>query len=127
VLPSIAVALCGAMWGIFWLPLHWFESEGVGAGWVGLIFNAVAVLSALPWLQNRATWTGFGSQMLNGLLLGSAFSLYTVSLVMTDVIHAILLFHLTPVWSTIAAWLLFGEMIGTALIVTAGLIEVMRR
>jgi drug/metabolite transporter (DMT)-like permease len=111
-LPSIAVALCGAMWGVFWLPLHWFETEGVGAAWVSLIFNAVAALAALPGLLNRAAWAGFGSQMLTGLLLGSAFSLYTVSLVMTDVIHAILLFYLTPVWSTIAAWLLFGERLG---------------
>ena len=28
---------------------------------------------------------------------------------MTDVIHAILLFYLTPVWSTLAGWLLLGE------------------
>lgn len=109
VLPAIAVAVCGAMWGVFWLPLRWFDAEGVGGAWVSLIFNAMAIASPLPWLMRRAAWKGFGDQCLNGLLLGTAFSLYTVSLVMTDVIHAILLFYLTPVWSTIAGWLLFGE------------------
>ena len=108
-LPAIAVALCGAMWGVFWVPLHWFGSEGVGGAWVSLIFNALAMLSALPWLTQRKAWTGFMDQSVNGLLLGTAFSLYTVSLVLTDVIHAILLFYLTPVWSTIAGWLLFRE------------------
>ncbi len=109
-----AVALCGAMWGIFWVPLRWFDSTGVGGGWVALIFNAVALLSALPWLTRRATWQGFRDQMINGLLLGTAFSLYTVSLVMTDVIHAILLFYLTPVWSTLGSWLLYRQRLDAA-------------
>ncbi len=109
VLPAIAVALCGSMWGVFWIPLRWLDGQGVGGGWVSLIFNAVAVLSPLPWLLKRGAWTGIGNQALTGLLLGSAFSLYTVSLVMTDVIHAILLFYLTPVWSTLAGWLFLGQ------------------
>ena len=33
---------------------------------------------------------------------------YTVSLLLTDVIDAILLFYLTPVWSTLAGLALFG-------------------
>lgn len=108
-LAAIAVALCGAMWGVFWVPLHWFGSEGVGGAWVSLIFNAMAVVSALPWLMRRSAWEGFSDQAVNGLLLGTAFSLYTVSLVLTDVIHAILLFYLTPVWSTLAGWFFFKE------------------
>ncbi len=113
-LPAIAVALCGAMWGIFWYPLRWFDDQGVGGGWVSLIFNAVAMLAPLPWLVQRKAWNGFCAQTLTGLLLGSAFSLYTVSLVMTDVIHAILLFYLTPVWSTLAGWLFLGERLSLA-------------
>lgn len=97
------------MWGVFWVPLHWFGSEGVGGAWVSLIFNALAMVSALPWLTQRKAWSGFSDQAVNGMLLGTAFSLYTVSLVLTDVIHAILLFYLTPVWSTIAGWILFRE------------------
>lgn len=108
-LPAAAVAMCGAMWGLFWLPLRLIEAQGVGGGWVSLIFNALGVLSALPWLLRRSAWTGFGDQMITGMLLGTAFSLYTVSLVMTDVIHAILLFYMTPVWSMLGGWLLFRE------------------
>jgi drug/metabolite transporter (DMT)-like permease len=113
-LPAIAVALCGAMWGVFWVPLHWFASEGVGGAWVSLIFNAMAMISALPWLLRRDAWEGAGDQAINGLLLGTAFSLYTVSLVLTDVIHAILLFYLTPVWSTLAGWFFLRERLSSS-------------
>ena len=117
-----AVALCGAMWGVFWVPLRWFDDAGVGGGWVALIFNAVALLSALPWLMRRAAWQGVADQLINGLLLGTAFSLYTISLVMTDVIHAILLFYLTPVWSTLGNWLLYRQRLdaGRALAIVLG-------
>lgn len=108
-LPGLAVAVCGALWGFFWYPLHWLTGLGVGGAWVSLIFNAVALFTPLPWLLRRAAWKEFPHQAVNGLLLGAAFSLYTLSLVMTDVIHAILLFYLTPLWSTIGAWLLLGE------------------
>lgn len=113
-LPSLAVALCGAVWGGFWVPLHWFASEGVGGAWVALIFNAMAMLSALPWLLRRDAWAGAADQAVNGLLLGTAFSLYTVSLVLTDVVHAILLFYLTPVWSTLAGRLFLRQRLGAS-------------
>lgn len=114
ILPAIAVALCGVMWGVFWVPLHWFGTEGVGGAWVSLIFNAMAMVSALPWLLRRKGWEGFVDQGVNGLLLGTAFSLYTISLVLTDVVHAILLFYLTPVWSTLAGWFFLRERLNSS-------------
>lgn len=108
-LPAIAVSLCGAVWGTYWYPLRWFETQGVGGAWVSLIFNIVAALATLPLLIHAASWRGFRRQAITGLMLGCAFSLYTISVVMTDVLHALLLFYLTPVWSSLAVWLLFGE------------------
>ncbi len=108
-LASIAVALCGSIWGVFWLPLHWLDAQGVGGAWTAFLFNLVSFLAPLPFLLRRAQWQGFVRHAPAGLLLGTAFSLYTVSLVMTDVLHAILLFYLTPVWSTLAARILFGS------------------
>ena len=99
----MAVTLYGAVWGCYRYPLRGFAEQGIGSGWVSLVFNAVAILPLLPWLWRRRAFGSFRGQALTGLLIGSAFSLYTVSLVLTDVLHAILLFYLTPVWSTLAA------------------------
>lgn len=109
-LAALAVAMCGTLWGGFWYPLRWLDASGVGSAWVSLIFFAIAVLVPLPWMVGRKLErAALSSQLLTGLLLGTAFSLYTVSLVLTDVIHAILLFYLTPVWSTLGSLILFGE------------------
>lgn len=117
-LAAIAVALCGAIWGLFWLPLHWLEGRGVGGGWTSFVFNLVSMLAPLPFLWRRVAWDGFWRQAPAGFLLGTAFSMYSVSLVMTDVLHAILLFYLTPVWSTLAARVIFGTRLTGARIVS---------
>jgi drug/metabolite transporter (DMT)-like permease len=113
-LPVLAVSACGAMWGLYWLPLRWFEAQGLGGAWSALLFNLVALAVTLPWLLRARRWTGLADQAVTGLFLGTAFTLYTVSLVLTDVIHAILLFYLTPVWSTLAGWLLLRERVTVA-------------
>lgn len=108
--PVIAVASCGLVWGGFWYPLRWLNQIGVSGAWVSLIFNGVSVLAPLPWVLRRHLWgSGCWGQLVTGLLLGTAFSLYTVSLVLTDVVHAVLLFYLTPLWSTLIGLLLLGE------------------
>lgn len=118
---SLAVALSGAMWGCFWLPLRWISDMGLGGAWVSAIFFLTAALAPLPFLLRKEAWQGFASQLLTGTLLGLAFSLYTVSLVLTDVINAILLFYLTPVWSTLAGVFLLGERLTPARAVAIGL------
>jgi drug/metabolite transporter (DMT)-like permease len=46
---------------------------------------------------------------LPGLLAGFAFALYIASLNLTDVVRAILLFYLSPLWSTLLGMLLLRE------------------
>jgi len=120
-LPALAVAICGAMWGVLWFPLRWIDAQGVGGGWATFCFNLITVLAPLPWMLRPAAWKGFASQAVTGLLLGAAFALYTASLVLTDVLHAILLFYLTPVWSTLATWLVLGERLTSSRLLAMGL------
>jgi drug/metabolite transporter (DMT)-like permease len=107
-LPSLAVAACGAIWGIFWIPVRWFEDQGVGGGWIGLVFSIVCLLAPLPWLSKKEAWANLRHEALSGFLLGSGFALYTVSLVLTDVVNSILLFYLAPIWSSLATWAILG-------------------
>lgn len=97
------------MWGAFWIPLRWLDAHGLGGAWVSVVFFAVAALAPLPFMAKRQAWAGLSRQLLNGSLMGAAFALYTVSLVLTDVIDAILLFYLTPVWSTLAGLFFLRE------------------
>lgn len=109
-LPSLGVLAAGGVWGLFWYPLRAVEAQGVSGDWVNLLFFAVSGATILPWaLRREALATLSKDQLITGLLLGTAFAFYTLSLVMTEVVRAILLFYMTPVWSTLASIAFWGD------------------
>ena len=62
----------------------------------------------VAWRWRRVLRGGFGLQ-LTGLITGLSLVLYADALVYTEVIRAMLLFYLTPVWSTLLARIFLKE------------------
>lgn len=110
-LPSLAVALSGALWGLFWIPLRLFDERGVNPAWVSLLFFAVTIAAVLPFAARAVPRlaTRDARLLVTGLMTGAAFTLYTVSLIHTEVVRALLLFYLTPVWSTFLGFMVMGH------------------
>lgn len=110
-LPSIGVAVGSGLWGLFWIPVRAVEAGGISAGWTGPVMFVCAVVVVLPvaiwrWRIFRASdarfWMACG-------LAGTAFTLYASSFNLTDVVHAMLLFYVSPIWSTLLGLLFLGE------------------
>jgi drug/metabolite transporter (DMT)-like permease len=102
-LPIIVTIVAASAWGLFWLPLRAFEENGLAAGWATLAIFATPAFLLLPLAllritQNRPTSIGNAT---TGLLVGGAVALYSESVLHTDVARALILFYVTPVWSTI--------------------------
>ncbi|MGD2171445.1 MAG: DMT family transporter [Gammaproteobacteria bacterium] len=110
-LPSFALAFGAAMWGLYWIPVRGIQAAGIDAMWTGPVIFGAATLLFVPLVLAR-----FGSfvkhwhhTLVPGLLAGFAFALYIASLNLTDVVHAILLFYLSPLWSTMLGILVLNE------------------
>lgn len=108
---AVAVFAGASVWGLFWIPLRHLDTLGIGALWALSLVMAAAVVPALIITTARGelkeltmsdTWKA-------GLALGLATTLYFVALVYTDVIRAIFLFYLLPMWTAISARLIYGE------------------
>ena len=102
-LPSLGILVAAVMWGVFWIPVRGVERAGIDAGWTSVLIFAVSALALSPLVAYR--WrvmvSGAGHIMVAGFLSGLAFALYTVALNLTDVVRVILLFYMTPLWSTL--------------------------
>ena len=111
VAPETAIAISGALWGLYWIPVRHLQAAGVDAVWTTLGLFVVAVAMLAPVLARhppaRAAFTP--RMLVTGLLTGGAFVLYTVSIVLTEVVVAILLFYLSPVWATVLGRVLLAE------------------
>lgn len=108
---SLAVLCTGAVWGTFWLPLRALEAAGFGGAWATLPPVTVGVLILLPivaWRWRRLAAAGWGVALL-GMASGTGYALYSDALLLTEIVTAILLFHLSPVWSTILARIVLGQ------------------
>ena len=111
-LPSFSVVLGGIMWGLFWLPLREVGSGGLTGVWPGaLIYLGLCVVMVPVLIAKRAALSGVNwlSLVWCGLFTGSAFTLYSISLFLTDVVRSILLFYMTPIWSTLLGVLFLKE------------------
>jgi drug/metabolite transporter (DMT)-like permease len=110
-LAKLACAYSGLVWGLFWIPIRALRDAGIEGLWATLIFYAVPFILVLPLLAWRWRETREGGLWLQamGVMAAVSLVLYSVSMLYTDVVRAMLLFYLTPLWSTLLARLLLGE------------------
>lgn len=109
--PSIAIAIGAAFWGLYWIPIRGIEQAGTHAFWTGPVIFGAATLLFLPLMliRIRNYLSHWRHILLPGLLAGFAFALYIASLNLTDVVRAILLFYMSPLWSTLLGIVLLKE------------------
>jgi drug/metabolite transporter (DMT)-like permease len=103
--------MAAAIWGLFWVPLRVFESQGLAPAWV-ILSQFVAPLFFLApfafrqFLLRRPTGIGRYS---TGLLVGGAVVMYCESLLITNVVRALILFYAMPAWGTLVEVGLMGR------------------
>ena len=102
-IPSIGIAVGAMLWGLFWLPVRGIESAGVSVMWtVPVIFASVTLLFLPVALWRWRNFVRGGPSLVSTCALASfAFVLYAISFNLTEVVRALLLFYLTPLWSTL--------------------------
>ena len=101
-LPELSVAIAAAAWGLFWIPLRAFNSNGLTGSWAVLAQFLIPLLILIPFALLRLIQkkpTGIG-QYRTGILVGVAVSLYLESLLLTDVARSLILFYVMPTWAT---------------------------
>ena len=112
-LPSLAVGAPAMFWGIFWIPVRRLDEGGIDGAWVMVALYAIAIvvlapLAPLCWRRVRAAGWGW---VLTGVFTGGSFLLYGNAFLHTDVVHALFLFYLSPIWSVLLGRLILGESI----------------
>jgi drug/metabolite transporter (DMT)-like permease len=120
---KLACAYAGLVWGLFWLPLRALEKAGVEGLWAILAFYLLPLIVVVPVLAWRLPQLRAGGAELQfkGIMVAIGMVPYSVSLLYTDVVRAILLFYLTPIWSALLARLVLGEAITPVRWISMGL------
>ncbi|MEO0371466.1 MAG: DMT family transporter [Pseudomonadota bacterium] len=100
---SIGLFFAAGTWGLYWIPQRALEAAGMTGGWGTIaqyLFCTVILLPLAIWRGLNGKQTGLNLP-LAGLLMGGGIVCYANAFLLTDVIRALLLFYLTPVWATL--------------------------
>jgi drug/metabolite transporter (DMT)-like permease len=121
--PSLAILVSTVLWGTLWIPLRHLNATGLGGPWATAAGFILPLLVLLPFglIRWRTIFAEGWPLAQAGFLMATCIALYAEALLRGYVARVILLFYLTPVWSTLLAWMLLGDPITRARIVTVAL------
>lgn len=112
--------LAATLWGVVWYPLRLLETAGVVGLWSILFAYGTAVLLGsvfLPriWLEIKQNYL-----LLIVVAVGAAWCNVAFILAILDgnVIRIMLLFYLSPIWTTLLGWWLLNERLNTTELAT---------
>ena len=117
---AIALALSAGAWGIYWLPQRILEEGGLTGGWGTIAQMIIGFLILIPisiWRMFKGKSSGL-ELPLTGLLIGGGFICYALSFLLTDIVRALILFYMTPIWTTIFEILFLKKKPGLVRVVT---------
>jgi drug/metabolite transporter (DMT)-like permease len=109
-LATAIVVATGVLWGFYWLPVRALTGMGLpGAlGTVAITLAAALILSPVALARWRRLRSADPVALVAVALGGVAFALYSVGFVYGRVAIIILLYFLTPVWSTLIGRYVMG-------------------
>ena len=110
----LIIFLASSFWGVLWVPMRHIEAMGLSGLWVVVLFHFLPALAMLPLIvrtapSSRRDW---GRAALAGALMGAGFALYALGLVVASVTKTVILFYMTPIWSTVIAYFVLRERAG---------------
>lgn len=118
-----AVFLSAGAWGLYWLPQRLLLDAGMTGGW-GTVAQYVISLAVLLPIAVWRLWNGKEIGLRHwacGLLLGSGAIFYANSVLVTEVIRALVFFYLTPFWASLIEVVFLKRRLGWTRIVTVSL------
>ncbi len=118
--PSAAILSSALLWGTLWIPLRQLDATGLGSAWATGASFALPLVLILPYaaVRTRRIIAGGWPVAAAGLFMAVAVALYAEGVLRGSVARVILLFYLTPVWSTLMGRFMLGEPITGQRIVT---------
>jgi drug/metabolite transporter (DMT)-like permease len=99
----VLIAVAAGAWGVYWIPQRALAAGGMTGGWstIGQFLVPLILLSPIALARRlRGRTTGVGMPLI-GLLFGGGIVFYANSFLLTDVVRALLMFYLLPVWGTL--------------------------
>ena len=109
-LATLFVLLTGTLWGLYWLPVRRLGDLGLPGAWgtLAIVLTATVLLAPFAWRARAQLESANRIGLFSVTLGGFAFALYSIGFLYGRVAIIVILFFLTPVWSTLIGRFVMG-------------------
>ena len=101
----------GFVFGIYWIPLRALERSGFEGMWATTLFNGASLLVILPVILYY--WRNFFYLRWRFHLIcfgvGTGYTLYASAFLYTEVVSAIVMFYMMPIWGFLLARIIIKD------------------
>ena len=109
-IPEQCALFVALIWGLGWIPVRYLNQIGYEGIWGG---NALNIATAMALLVYVGLVSGFTKTSLKSsvgaFIVGFGAASFFIAVSFTDVANTVLLFYLSPAWSTIIECLFLGR------------------
>jgi drug/metabolite transporter (DMT)-like permease len=111
--PVSALLFSATLWGLSWWPLKYFHAQGIDGAALLLVGYGSVGLMLLPFVwRERARWRRETRYVVLMTVLGGYGNLaFAYAMIFGDVVRAMMLFYLAPVWGVLGGRVVLGEVI----------------
>lgn len=112
---ALAIGIGAGLWGLFWIPLRHLDDSGVPGLWSVACVTLTGAIAAMiiAALRRELCEVSRPEVIRVAVPLGLSTVLYFAGVLYSDVVRVVLLFYLLPVWTILAARILYGERVRT--------------
>ncbi len=112
-LPHFYVVINAIFWGLVWIPLGWFDQNGLHPVSITFFSYFLLLIFLLPFNFSLVKIFLFSPALLMmGISYGLTNIFFNWAIVYGDVIRVVFLFYLMPIWASIFARIFLKELIG---------------
>jgi len=110
-LPVICLLVSASLWGVFWYPLRILEQHGLSGIWASFFIYLGTIVFVIPILVRRFKELLLKPYLLLAIMICSGWCniSFILAIVEGEIVRVILLFYLSPIWSTILARFVLKE------------------
>ncbi len=110
-LASLSLLVAATLWGVFWYPLRWLESQGVDGLWATLLIYIGTCVYFIPHFRQSFNEIRTRPVLMCVLAVFAGWTniAFFLAIIDGEVVRVLLLFYMSPIWAILLARFILKE------------------
>ncbi len=108
---SLSLLLAATLWGVFWYPLRWLESQGIDGLWATLLIYIGTCVYFIPYFRQSLNEIRTQPLLMCTLAVFAGWTniAFFLAIIDGEVVRVLLLFYMSPIWAVLLARFILKE------------------